>query len=48
MFRPLVLEGLHGVQLKREEADRTDQRVREVTRWDEPVEEKTGFVEAAC
>ena len=42
-----MLEGLSGVRLK-EEADRAEQRVQEVTGWDDPVEEKTGFVEAAC
>ena len=44
---PLVLEGLTGVQLRKEEADRAERRVREVTGWGDPVEEKTGFVEAA-
>ena len=43
-----MLEGLAGVQLRKEEADRTERWVREVTRWSDPVEEKTGFVEAAC
>jgi hypothetical protein len=43
-----VLEGLAGVRLKKEEADRTEKRVQEVTGWNDPVEEKTGFVEAAC
>ena len=33
--------------MKKEEADRTEQRVQEVTGWNDPVEEKTGFVEAA-
>ena len=47
-FWPLVLEGLSGVRLKKEEADRAEQRIREVTGWDDPVEEKTGFVAAAC
>ena len=31
-FWPLMLEGLFGVRLKREEADRTEQRIWEVTR----------------
>ena len=30
-FWPLVLEGLSGVRLKREEVDRADQQVQEVT-----------------
>ena len=47
-FWPSVLEGLYGVQLRKEEADRVEKRVREVTGWDDPVEEKTGFVEAVC
>ena len=28
--------------------DRAKRRVREVTGWSDPVEEKTSFVEAAC
>ena len=47
-FLPSVLEGLFGVQLKREEVDCAEQRVQEVTWWSDPFEEKTGFVEAAC
>ena len=47
-FWPLVLEGLSGVRLKKEEADRAEQRVQEVTRWNDPVEEKKGFAETAC
>ena len=47
-FWPLVLEGLFGVRLKKEEADCAEQRVQEVIGWDDLVEEKTGFVEAAC
>ena len=45
-FWPLVLEGLFGVQPKKEEADCAEKRVQDVTGWDNPV--KTGFVEAAC
>ena len=37
---------MHG--LRKDEADRAEKRVREVTGWSDPVEEKTGFVEAAC
>ena len=41
-----MLEGLTGVRLRKEEVDRAERRVREVTGWNDPVEEKTGFVEA--
>ena len=47
-FWPTVLEGLAGARLKREESDRAEKRVREMTGWSDPVEEKTGFVEAVC
>ena len=47
-FWPLMLVGRAGVRLRKEEADRAERRVREVTGWSDPVEEKTGFVEAAC
>jgi hypothetical protein len=47
-FWPTVLGGLAEVRLKKEEADRAERRVKEVTGWSDPVEEKTGFVEAAC
>ena len=47
-FWPLVIEGLADVRLRKEEADRGEKRLREVTGWDDLVEEKTGFVEAAC
>jgi hypothetical protein len=47
-FRPSVLESLAGVQLRKEEADRAEKRVQEVTGWTDPVEEKTGFVETTC
>ena len=43
-----MLEGLTGVRLRKEEVDRAERRVREVTGWSYPVEETTGFVEAAC
>jgi hypothetical protein len=43
-----VLGGLTGVRLVKEEADRAEKRVKEATGWSDPVEEKTGFVEAAC
>ena len=47
-FWPLMLEGLAGVRLRKEEADCVERRVREVTEWSDPIEEKTSFVEAAC
>ena len=47
-FWPLMLEGLTGVRLRKDEADHVERRVREVTGWSDPIEEKTGFVEAAC
>jgi hypothetical protein len=47
-FWPSLLEGLAGVRLKKEESDRAEKRIQEVAGWDDPVEEKTGFVEAAC
>ena len=47
-FWPLVLGGLSGVRLRKEEANLVEKRVQEVTGWSDPVEEKTGFVEAAC
>ena len=47
-FWPVVLEGLVGARLRKEEADHVEKRVREVTGWSDPVEEKTGFVKAAC
>ena len=47
-FWPKMLEGLASARLKKEEADRAEKRVREITGWSDPVEEKTGFVEAAC
>ena len=46
-FCPTMLEGLAGARLKKDEADRAEKRVREITGWSDPVEEKTGFVEAA-
>jgi hypothetical protein len=48
-FWPSVLEGLAGVRLKKEEADRAEKRVQEVTGWNDPVEEKTGVAKfRAC
>ena len=36
------------MRLRKEEADRAEKRVQEVMGWNNPVEEKTGFVEATC
>jgi hypothetical protein len=36
-FWATVLGGLTGVRLKREEADRAEKRVQEVTGWSDPV-----------
>jgi hypothetical protein len=47
-FWPTVLGGLTRVRLMKEEADRVEKRVKDATGWSDPVEEKTGFVEAAC
>ena len=47
-FWPTMLEGLAGARLRKDEVDRAEKRVREVTGWNDPVEEKTGFVEATC
>jgi hypothetical protein len=41
-FWPSVLKGLTGVRLKKEEADRAERLVQEVTGWSDPVDEKTG------
>jgi hypothetical protein len=37
-FWPSMLEGLAGVRLTKEEADRAEKRVQEVTGWSDPVE----------
>ena len=34
--------------MKKEEANRAETRVRDVTQWADLVEEKINFVEAAC
>ena len=47
-FWPLMLEGLAGIRLRKEEADCAERRVREVTGWSDLVEQKTGFMEVAC
>ena len=44
----MMLEGLAGVRLRKEEADRVERWVWEVNGWSDPIEEKTGFVEAPC
>ena len=42
-----MLEGFANVRLRKEELGRAEKRIQEVTRWDHPVKEETGFVEAA-
>ena len=44
---PIPNFGVVRVRLRKEEADCTERRVQEVTGWNDPVEEKTGFVDAA-
>ena len=44
----MVLEGFSGKKLRKEEADCTKRQIQEVTGWNDPVKEKTNFVEAAC
>ena len=34
--------------MRKEDANQPEKRVWEVTGWDDPVEEKASFVEAAC
>ena len=43
-----MLEGFSGVRLRKEEANCAEKRVWEVMGWNDHVEEKTGFMEAAC
>ena len=47
-FWTAILETLSGGRLQKEEVEHANERVREVTGWSYPVEESTGFVEAAC
>mgnify|MGYP000235156717 CR=1 FL=1 len=47
-FWPMVLDGFYEKKLMKEEADRAERRVREVTGWSDPIEERTSFVEATC
>ena len=47
-FLLVVLEGFSGKKLVKEEGDRAERWVQEVTSWSDLVEEKTGFVESAC
>ena len=47
-FWPLLVEGLSGVRLRKYEVDRAERQAQEGTKWSDPVEEKTGFVEAVC
>ena len=44
----MVLEGLVGMRLRKEEANHAERRVREVTGWGDPIEAKTDFVESTC
>ena len=44
-FWTVVLDSLAG---KKDKTDRVEQRIREVTKWGDPVEEKTSLVEAVC
>mgnify|MGYP000512341434 CR=1 FL=1 len=47
-FWLVVLEGFSRKKLSKEEADRVERWIREVTVWNDRMEEKTNFVEAAC
>ena len=40
-FWSLMLDGLAGVRLRKEEANHAERRVQEVTGWSDPIEEKT-------
>ena len=41
-FWPTMLEGLAGARLRKDEVDRAEKRVWEITGWSDPVKEKTG------
>ena len=47
-FWPSILGSLSKGKFKIEEADEAERRAQEATGWKDPVEEKTGLVEAAC
>ena len=47
-FWSVVLDNFSGVKLEREEACQAEKCVKRVTGWNDPVEERTSFVEAAC
>ena len=47
-FWLVVLETFPGKNLKREEEDRAERRIHEVIGWIDPIEEKIGFLDAAC
>ena len=47
-FWPVILETLSEGRLQKEEAERAEERVREVIGCSELVEESTNFVEATC
>ena len=44
----MVLETFSRGRLQKRDADRAEERVCEITGLSDPVEENTGFVEAAC
>ena len=44
----MVLESFSKKKLKKEEADRAERRIHEVIGWIDPIEEKIGFLDAAC
>ena len=47
-FWPVILETLTEGSLQKGEVERAEECVHEVAGWSDPVEERTGFVEAAC
>ena len=47
-FWLIVLEGFSRKKLMKDEADRVEQQIQEVTEWIDSVDENTSFVEAAC
>ena len=47
-FWPVILKTLSEGRLQKGEAERAKESVHEVSGWSDPIEESTGFVEAAC
>ena len=47
-FWSIVLDNFSGVKLEREEACQAEKCDKGVTGWNDPVKERTSFVEAAC